>query len=600
MHAKKLFFVSVFCFFISIVSAQEKKDSIYYKIEEFSDKRKSTKFIHRLIFRREADSVSVKSRTEKQAADTYRGKIIRNIRIETTDPFGYQIADRKKDQKWYDRLADRIHIDSKKSTIHNYLLFKKGETYNAQKLYESERVLRNTNFVNRVKISVADSTSSKDSIDILVQVLDSWSLKPRLRFSGKKFGVGAKEENLLGLGHEVNFLYTDDFKDKQNNILAGYKATNLFGSFIDAEISGEKDFYDNERLTFSATRDFFSPLTRWAGGFTFEYFMRRVLMPLENTSDYPEVQIKVYNQDLWGGYQFPVFIGQNAEISRNIAVLGRFQNYQYKDSPLADENGYFSSNTSFLASAKFIERKYSVQKDIFQYNLPEDIPYGKSLGFTGGFLNRGTRAVPYAGISASLGTFINWGYFTAKAEYGRFFNENKANSDSFRFDGTYFTNLQNLSFGKVRHFISPTFAWGSQLYNTSYRDRINFVNDSEFPPYSEDYIGTKKLILRYQLQLYIDKTWKNFHFSPYSIVALGWMSQNSEKLFSTKTESKFGIGVLIDNPYLVFNRIQLSFVFYPKVPFDNKSVFEFNDYRNNMLPLNNFETSRPHFVNFPN
>jgi len=596
-------FISLIILFLSttsFVTAQEKKDSVYYKIEQFSDKRNSTRFIHRFIFRREADSLSVESKTANVAQKSFNGKVIRNIEIETIDPFGYKITDKNADPKWYDRLAERIHIDSKKLTISNYLLFKKGETYNAQKLYESERVLRNMKFVNRVNISVVDSTSSRDSIDIAVKILDSWSLKPRLRFSGTKIGAGLNEENLLGLGHEVNFLYTNAFKEKQNEITASYTAYNILGSFINAGISGEKDYLENERITVNARRDFFSPLTRWAGGFTFEYFMRKVLMPVENSDIFPEVQIKVYNQDLWGGYQFPVFFGDKSEISRNIAVLGRFQNYQYKDNPVIDTQNFFSSYNSFLASATYIERKFSVKRNIFEYNLPEDIPYGKSFGITGGLLKRSSKIVPYAGVSASVGSFINWGYFSVKSEYGRFFNEESENSDSFKLQGTYFTNLYDWKFAKVRHFFSPSFEWGSHLYNTSYKDRMTISGQEEFPPYSEDFIGTKKLILRHQMQLFLDKTWKNFHFSPYSIMALGWLSQNNESLFKSKTNTKFGLGVLINNPYLVFNRIQLSFVYYPNIPFDNKAVYEFNDYRNTMLPINSFGTDIPHFVNFEN
>lgn len=600
MRSKFIFPLILLLSSISFVSAQEKKDSIYYKIETFSDKRKSTKFIHRLIFRREADSVSVESRTKEHAQVSYDGKLIRNIKIETIDPFGHKTSDKNGDTKWYDRLADRVHIDSKKSTINNYLLFKKGEKYNAQKLYESERVLRNMQFVNRVNISVIDSSATKDSIDVMVKVLDSWSLKPSLSFSGSRIGAGITEENFMGLGHEVSFLYDNDFKDKQNKIYGSYTAYNMFGTFINAGISAEKDFLDNERVNFSARRDFFSPLTRWAGGFTFEYFMRKVLMPVENTDVFPEVQIKVYNQDLWGGYQFPVFFGDRSEISRNIAVLGRFQNYQYKDRPITDQQNFFATYNSFLASATYIERKFSVKKNVFDYNLPEDIPYGKSFGVTSGLIKRSSKITPYAGISAGVGTFINWGYVTVNAEYGRFFNEATENSDSFRFEGTYYTKLQNLKFGKVRHFFSPTFAWGSELYNTTYKDRINLSTQNEFPAYSGDFIGTKKLILRYQTQFFIDKTWKNFHFSPYSIVALGWLSQNNQKLFSAKTNSKFGIGVLINNPYLVFNKIQVSFVYYPNVPFDNKPVFDFNRYRNDMIPFNSFGTDIPHFVNFDN
>ncbi|QOW09647.1 hypothetical protein Q73A0000_04330 [Kaistella flava (ex Peng et al. 2021)] len=573
---------------------------MYYKIEEFSDKRKSTKFIHRFIFRREADSVSVASRTQEYSRISYNGKIIRNIKIETIDPFGHEISKKNTEPKWFDRTAEHIHIDSKRSTISNYLLFKKGEKYNAQKLYESERILRDMPFINRVNISIIDSISTKDSIDILVKVLDSWSLKPRLRLSGSKIGAGITEENLLGLGHEFNFLYTNDFKEKENHISGSYMAYNLFGSFINAGISGEKDFLNNERITFSARRDFFSPLTRWAGGFTFEYFMKKVLMPVENTEVFPEVQIKVYNQDLWGGYQFPVFFGDKTEISRNIAVLGRFQNYQYKDNPAIDDQNFFSSYNSFLASATYVERKFSVKRNIFEYNLPEDIPYGKSLGMTGGLLKRSSKIVPYAGISGSVGSFINWGYFTVKAEYGRFFNEEKENSDSFRLEGTYFTKLHDYKFGKVRHFFSPTFAWGSPAYNSTYKDRMTISGEEEFPAYSEDFIGTKKLILRHQMQFFVDKTWKNFHFSPYSIVEFGWLAKNNEILFKAKTNSKFGIGILIDNPYLVFNKIQVSFVYYPNVPFDNKAVYEFNNYRNTMLPINSFGTDIPHFVNFEN
>ena len=175
-----IFLLSGFFF----LNAQEKKDSLYYKIEKFSDKRKVTKFIHRFIFRREPDSTSVKSNTEKLSQKTYDKKVIRNIRIETIDPFGYNSKDSKEVGRWYDWIKDHLHSSTRRSTVNNFLLFEEGEEYNAQKLYESERLLRAMPFINRVNISVSDSTSSKDSIDVVVKVLDSWSLKPRISYSG--------------------------------------------------------------------------------------------------------------------------------------------------------------------------------------------------------------------------------------------------------------------------------------------------------------------------------------------------------------------------------------------------------------------------------
>lgn len=62
-----------------------KKDSLYYKIEEFSD-RKSYQILPSSHIPKEADSTSVKSRTEKLSQETYNKKYIRNIIIETMIP----------------------------------------------------------------------------------------------------------------------------------------------------------------------------------------------------------------------------------------------------------------------------------------------------------------------------------------------------------------------------------------------------------------------------------------------------------------------------------------------------------------------------------
>lgn len=587
-----------------LIKAQERKDSLYYKIENFSDKRKVTKFIHRFIFRREADSASVRTTTEKLSQETHHGKHIRNIRIETIDPFGYGSEEKKEKSNWYDWFTNHLHANTRKSTVNNYLLFKKGEEYNAQKLYESERLLRAMPFINRVNISVSDSTSGKDSIDVVVKVLDSWSLKPRLSYSGSKIGLGVTEENVLGLGHELNLLYRNDSKEKQDYLLGSYTAYNLWGTYINAQLLGERDFLKNERINFNVKRDFFSPLTKWAGGFTFEYFMRNVFLPVETDTGtenrFPEVQIKVYSQDLWGGYQIPVSSDASEKVNTNIALIGRFQNYQYKDSPGIDQYQYFSSYSSFLMSVGYIQRNFSVQKNIFQYDLPEDIAYGNSASITAGALSRSNDVMPYLGLSASYGKFIKGGYFNLKAQFGRFFNEDSRNRESFRLEGTYFTDLMDWKFAKARHFFSPTLALGNPQHNYSYKDRINLTSTDEFPVYDADYIGTKKLVLRYQLQLFINKTWKNFHFSPYLTAAVGWLGMPDDKLFKTNTNTKIGIGVLINNPFLVFNRIQISFTYYPRVPFDNNSVFDFNSNRNNLLPMNSFGTDIPHFVNFGN
>ena len=77
----------------------EEKDSvkIYHDIHEYSKKGKFSKFVYRLFFR--PSKLNAKeNKTQKKVVmvdySKYNGKIIRNINIQTLDPFGYAV-DRK-------------------------------------------------------------------------------------------------------------------------------------------------------------------------------------------------------------------------------------------------------------------------------------------------------------------------------------------------------------------------------------------------------------------------------------------------------------------------------------------------------------------------
>lgn len=109
-----------------------------------------------------------------------------------------------------------------------------------------------------------------------------------------------------------------------------------------------------------------------------------------------------------------------------------------------------------------------------------------------------------------------------------------------------------------------------------------------------------KFILRYQLQTFVNKTWKNFHFSPYFATSFGWLSTDNQSLFKSKLHTKFGLGALINNPFVTFSNIQVAFVFYPKVPFDGNSVFDFNTLKNSLIPVNSFSLGLPNIVNYQN
>ncbi len=581
----------------SLFFAQEKKDSLYHKIEEYSKHRKASKFLYRLIFRKTPDSASISTSKALLVKKNYDGKKIGKISVTVINPFGYESDEDAKKGKWYERSGTRLHVNTKYYVVRDYLLFDEGEDYNAQKIYESERLLRSQGFINRAEITTTENTENPESVDIHVRILDSWSLKPRLSFSGSRYGVGMTEENVFGRGHTFDFIYRNNYKDKTNNLYSRYLASNLFGSYINAEIEGEKDYDKNERLLFRANRDFFSPLTKWAGGIEIGYLKRKEpIIKNFGQEDFEEQSIKAFTQDFWGGYQIPVFVSDKEKISNNLVFSARFQNYSFSETPdpVNDPNHYFQSYHIFLGSIGYNQRKFSVQTNIFQYDLPEDIPFGKSLYFYGGFLRQAQLTYPYAAASAGYSTFFKPGYFSIHAQYGAFMRKGENYRSTFSLDGTYFTNLMDWKFAKVRHFISPSLVVTNQDF-PSYENRINLSSQTEFPTYDYNFIGRKKFILRYQLQLYLDKTWKNFHFAPYFTAGTGWLADDRD-LFKSKTHFKAGIGVMLYNPFLVFNRFQISFMFYPSVPFDYKNDFDFNQYRNTHFPLNSYNIQKPEII----
>ena len=69
-------------------------------------------------------------------------------------------------------------MKSKNWTIRNLLLFKKNEPLDSLVAEESERLIRKQRYVRSVIIKPVEIPNCKDSVDISVRVLDSWSLIP--------------------------------------------------------------------------------------------------------------------------------------------------------------------------------------------------------------------------------------------------------------------------------------------------------------------------------------------------------------------------------------------------------------------------------------
>ena len=175
--------IQVFIVFIITInfsfSQEKEKDSItfYQDIENYSNKHKFTKQVHRWLFKRAKTENLNQIDTAAINYEQFKGRIIRKIIYQSLDPFGFSVKDSTKvPEKGIEKFGNRLHLKTKPWTIRNYLLFKVNQPLDPDKILESERILYSQRFIRRITILPKPIATTNDSIDIIIRSLDAWSI----------------------------------------------------------------------------------------------------------------------------------------------------------------------------------------------------------------------------------------------------------------------------------------------------------------------------------------------------------------------------------------------------------------------------------------
>ena len=603
--AKKLLVLLLFVFCCQNLTAQQTvaKDSakVYKDIEKFSKKSKFGKFVHRLLFKSTRKSKpSKKASTQryylKKAFDKHEGKIIRNINIETLDPFGYSV-DNTKDQpeKGIEKFGNALHAKSKNFTIRNILLFKKNEPLDSIFAKESERLIRRQRFVRSVIIKPLPIENNKDSVDISIRVLDSWSLIPTGSISGSRANFELSERNVFGLGHELSHDFTQRFSDKSNSHNSRYLIRNIKNSFTNVTLNYNESLEKNISKSIRVERLFFSPLTRLAGGIFLEN--RAFSDSLPNLSnEFETIRFKNETRDFWFGHAFKLFGGKNEDYrTTNLVTTIGYKKINYIKTPTLeiDPNRFFANEELYLASIGVNTRKFAEDKYLFNFGIIEDIPFGQVYSITGGFQNKNNQKRAYFGGRFAYGNYFDFGYLGINSEWGSFFEGRDTRETTFKIEANYFTNLIYFGDWKIRQFIKSSIVIGKNRVSIL-KDRVMLGDDDGIQGFNNPLIsGIRKATITLQTQTYVPGSWHGFRFSPFYNMTLGMLGNETDKFLNKSLLSKFSIGVLINNDYLVFNSFQISFSFYPKIPFQGTNIFNTNSYKNNDLSLPDYEIGQP-------
>ncbi len=590
------------CMFVYSQEHPVKEDStrIYKDIETYSKRRGFTKFLYNLVFKPVAiitkkpqEKKRYSKRIQKPYSD-FEGKTIRNIHIETMDPFGYSIDDTNDTlQNAFIKKANKLHVKSQNFTIRNLLLIRQNQLFDPLLVKESERLVRTRNYVYDVSFSVKATAKNADSVDIFIREIDKWSLFPKFGVSSSNIDINLTDKNFSGLGHESYNSFGWDHAKNDFAYNIKYFIPNIRNSFINSTVFLKNDHLNNTTRSFALDRPFFSPFARWAAGISFTHQNRQDYIHT-NDSLLLLQRFKLNTQDYWAGSAIRIFKG-NTESKRatNFISAARFLRIRYLERPIEiqDMQDVFSNEDFYMASIGISTRKYVQDKFIFKYGLTEDVPVGRVFSLTGGYQDKNNTGRMYFGARFSSGKYYPWGYLSSYYEYATFMRASHAEQGVFSAGVIYFTGLTELGRWKFRQFVKPQINIGINRFST---DSLTLNNSFGMDGFNSPSLsGTSRLLFTMQTQSYAPWNLIGFHFGPFLIFSLGMLGDAEGGFRNHKVYSQIALGVLIKNENLIISSFQISLAYYPLIPGKGQDIFKLNSYKTTDFDFRDFEIGKP-------
>lgn len=579
----------------------QKRDTldVYKRIKRTAYKHKFTTLVFQSVFidpvpqRYEKKPLS-DEQIKKDPNAKFVGKIIRNIIITVYDPFGYSVNDTfSRYINMVQTLGNKVHITSRERIIKNLLLFDEGDSVELIRITESERLLRAMRYINDARI-IIKRTKRSDSVDVIVKVLDKWSLDVSLDASTNGGSVRVRDRNFSGLGqtYEQKVGY---YKTTGYEYIGNYNFSNIKNTYIAANLyySTTKE---ETKTGIALGRTFYSPLTRWAGGAESNKIWGR--FHYRDTIDKFET-LNYYNGDYWLARSFAFGKKKKTQMNSNIVIGARYAAMRYLQKPSFNiDTGLFNLNSDlYLGSIGYSFRKYYKDMFIYRFGANEDVAEGVLIQFTYGLLQKEIKGQRYyAGFEISKGKhFKKAGYFSGSISYGTLYKNGFESNSTINAGGTYFSNLYQKKKWYFRHFAYYKFTHG---LNKEIYEKVT-LNSSEMYGFNAGILnGTGKMLLNIEGIVYTPYNVIGFKFAPVLSIGFGMLETPTQKFTNSKIYQAYSLGLLIRNENLLNASFEFTLGFYPEQPDGGRDVFKFNPIGSFRLKVRSFDISKPNMVEF--
>lgn len=578
--------------------------AIYKKLHDYSQKHKVAKWIYEGIFVAPSseDEPPMPGKKPAKRVDVfrkYKGKWIRHVRAHVNDPFGYSVDDTSQAPTGrLQRIGNKLHVRTHEQVIRSLLLMREGERLDPLKLTESERLLRASPVVNAARIMVHRVPGATDSVDLEVSVLDKWTIDVVGGLSTSDGSITVRDRNLLGFGQRFEQGVGYSLGASRPDLNGQYVVYNIADSYI-----GTSAFYSataaQDQVGVEAHRDFFSPLTKWAGGAALTSTWTHYSTTDSSGSEIALPRVRPVSLDIWGGRSFPLLNDTTLASRLSRIIVGvRYAQTRFTQRPSFEQDTLrMNTNTSLLlVGAGLSQQQFYKERYLFRFGLTEDVPEGLLVRVNAGVRKRELATLePYLGAEATRGRNHDaFGYISATVACGTFFQHGRGIDGALRVDVDYFSDQLTLGRWHLRQFVKFRSTVG---FNRT-TDRLDLNGQQLYGFSSEVVSGTRKTVLGSQTVFYAPFSFLGFRIAPVALFGLGTVDEEHDRWLANRIYPAFAIGLLVRNEYLLVKTFEVSIGFYPDVPGSANATTVFDPISSFDLGARGYAFSRPEEVGY--
>ena len=317
-----------------------------------------------------------------EAAGARIGKVV----IRALDVFD---TSRPDENTWLFRSANRLHINTRESTIADRLLFREGDVYQGRLLEETERLLRDTRYLYDavvLPIRYADGL-----VDVEVVTRDVWTLNPGVSFGRKggesTSGFEIEELNLFGRGSQINLKRKNEVDRTIDTIR--YIDRQLGSTWWALELE-HSNFSDGGAQRFLLERPFYALDTRRAGGVSL-YDTDRIDTRYDRGERVGEYLVDNRFRSAWYGFSSGLqgrFVTRwSVGVTSDERVFDPVQGGRFKTVVPRDRKLVYP-----WAEVEWLENDFRAVRNRDQIERTEDFQYGWRAGMRLGYSTTGLDA----------------------------------------------------------------------------------------------------------------------------------------------------------------------------------------------------------------